>query len=211
MDKPEKARKPVQKRGKETRAKLLESAKALFVEKGYYKTNGNEIAAHAGLATGTFYRYFNNKKDILIQLVQQFYQQGLEHAVPIMGTVFSGSDDGRKIIRALLQAHYAFHMEQKELHKAAFPLMFLEEDIMELSRQEDQKVIDVIAAIFNVNKDLLFVEDLQAAAELTYRTCEAITHCLMLRNEHSGKESLIGELEEMLFKYLFTESSSSAP
>ncbi|ACL06102.1 transcriptional regulator, TetR family [Desulfatibacillum aliphaticivorans] len=208
MDKPGKARKPVQKRGMETRAKLMEAAKALFVEKGYYKTNGNEIAAQAGLATGTFYRYFNNKKDILVQLVHQFYQQGLEHALPIMGSVLSGSDDGRKIIHDLLQAHYAFHIEQKEMHKAAFPLMFLEEDIMELSRQEDQKVIDVIAAIFTANKHLLCVEDVQAAAELTYRTCEAITHCLLLQSEHSGKESLMGELEEMLFKYLFTESST---
>ena len=59
----------VQKRAMETREKLLKSALKLYTEKGYHSTTVDEIAKNAGLSTGVAYRYFKNKKDMLLAAI----------------------------------------------------------------------------------------------------------------------------------------------
>ena len=59
----------VQKRAVETREKLLKSALELYTVKGYHSTTVDEIAKNAGLSTGVAYRYFKNKKDLLLEAI----------------------------------------------------------------------------------------------------------------------------------------------
>lgn len=52
------------------RRDLIEAAEALFAEKSYALTSVASIAARAGVATGSFYRHFESKRDILIAVVR---------------------------------------------------------------------------------------------------------------------------------------------
>jgi TetR/AcrR family transcriptional regulator, mexJK operon transcriptional repressor len=61
---------PKQERAQAKRNALIESGYALFHEKGYEQTTAKEIAAHAGVATGTFYRYFSDKRQLLMSLLE---------------------------------------------------------------------------------------------------------------------------------------------
>lgn len=49
---------------KETREKLIESAKAEFMEKGYNKASLRSICAKAGVTTGALYFFFEDKADL---------------------------------------------------------------------------------------------------------------------------------------------------
>ncbi len=51
-----------------TKEKLLEAGKKIIYAKGYQKTRVSDITKEANLGHGTFYLYFNSKKDILIEL-----------------------------------------------------------------------------------------------------------------------------------------------
>jgi AcrR family transcriptional regulator len=53
------------------RAQVLHHAKRIFARKGYHQTNIADIIAHARIARGTFYLYFQNKKDIFQELLDQ--------------------------------------------------------------------------------------------------------------------------------------------
>lgn len=53
---------PKTRRGKKTLDKILAAAEEVFGEKGYYEASVTEIAQRAGIATGTFYLYFEEKK-----------------------------------------------------------------------------------------------------------------------------------------------------
>lgn len=64
--------KKIQQRTLESRKKLLSAAYRLFVEKGYYNTNTKEIARHAGLSTGNFYNYFQDKGEIYCVLLKEY-------------------------------------------------------------------------------------------------------------------------------------------
>ncbi|MBP7737169.1 MAG: TetR/AcrR family transcriptional regulator [Spirochaetes bacterium] len=52
--------------------RLIEAAKKLFSEKGFYSTYVDEIIKEAGVGKGTFYRNFKNKEDIFVSLLFMF-------------------------------------------------------------------------------------------------------------------------------------------
>ena len=51
------------------RAQLLEAAKRVFAARGYRAANIADICEEAGVARGTIYQYFRNKRDVLIALL----------------------------------------------------------------------------------------------------------------------------------------------
>lgn len=55
----------------ERRAQVLRHAKRIFARKGYHRTNVADIIARARIARGTFYLYFENKKDLFEELLEQ--------------------------------------------------------------------------------------------------------------------------------------------
>ena len=55
----------------ETRKKLLNSAKQEFLEKGYMKASLRTICKNAGVTTGALYFFFQDKEDLLRQLVEE--------------------------------------------------------------------------------------------------------------------------------------------
>ena len=57
------------------RAQVLRHAKRIFARKGYHQTNIAEIIAHARIARGTFYLYFQNKKDLFQELLDQVLRE----------------------------------------------------------------------------------------------------------------------------------------
>lgn len=56
---------------KETRKKLLDSAGQEFLEKGYMKASLRTICKNAGVTTGALYFFFQDKEDLLKQLVEE--------------------------------------------------------------------------------------------------------------------------------------------
>ncbi|MCM1022502.1 MAG: TetR/AcrR family transcriptional regulator [Prevotella sp.] len=57
--------------GKETKEKLLESARAEFSENGYMKASLRKICAGAGVTTGALYFFFKDKDDLFTAVVRQ--------------------------------------------------------------------------------------------------------------------------------------------
>lgn len=56
---------PRSRRGAETRARLVEAAKAVFEEKGFHEARISDFAERAGLTHSAFYHYFDSKEEIL--------------------------------------------------------------------------------------------------------------------------------------------------
>ncbi|MFD1909576.1 TetR/AcrR family transcriptional regulator [Paenibacillus rhizoplanae] len=54
----DKIRTPQQERSIRTKEAIIRAAMQLFSDKGFYQTNTKEIAAAAGVSTGSFYSYF---------------------------------------------------------------------------------------------------------------------------------------------------------
>jgi AcrR family transcriptional regulator len=53
---------------------IMRAAREVFCDKGYEAASTAEIAERAGVVEGTLYRYFPTKRDLLIKVVEQFYE-----------------------------------------------------------------------------------------------------------------------------------------
>ena len=54
-----------------TRARLLRSGRILFAEQGLHRITTHDIAAHAGVAAGTFYNHFGDKAALFREITDQ--------------------------------------------------------------------------------------------------------------------------------------------
>jgi AcrR family transcriptional regulator len=62
----------------ETRQKLLEAAKKEFAREGFEKANINQISQLAGFAKGTIYNYFESKRMLMMELIDEISQGHFE-------------------------------------------------------------------------------------------------------------------------------------
>lgn len=63
---------------RETKEKLLASAKSEFLEKGYAKASLRKICANAGVTTGALYFFFKDKEDLFRSIVEKPLRELLE-------------------------------------------------------------------------------------------------------------------------------------
>jgi AcrR family transcriptional regulator len=66
---------PVTARGRRTRGLLVAAAAEVFAEKRFLDTSISDIAARAGVAHGTFYRYFDSKEQIFREVALDLQQR----------------------------------------------------------------------------------------------------------------------------------------
>ncbi|MFO1445611.1 TetR/AcrR family transcriptional regulator [Bacillus sp. Bva_UNVM-123] len=91
---------PKQERAQKKREALLESGRFLFLKNGYEQTTAKDIASHAGVATGTFYRYFNDKRQLLLSI----FGDQLEKLLPPVPDWFKKNPE--LFLASLLDKHY---------------------------------------------------------------------------------------------------------
>ena len=68
----------------EREALILQVAEEVLMEKGYYETSIDEIAARVGIAKGTVYLHFPSKEDLVIAIFERDMQQLLQYIDAIM-------------------------------------------------------------------------------------------------------------------------------
>lgn len=73
----------------ERRQQLIDAAMTAFGAKGYHGTQVADIIKEAGVARGTFYLYFDSKRDIFDAVVQSIYRRVQEVIRPINKEDFS--------------------------------------------------------------------------------------------------------------------------
>ncbi|HWI66470.1 MAG TPA: TetR/AcrR family transcriptional regulator [Symbiobacteriaceae bacterium] len=101
---------PQQDRALVKRQALLDSAQALFAKQGYEKTTAKEIAREAGVAVGTFYRYFTDKRQVLMTLLQD----RIEEFLPATPQWLTGDPEAALV--GLLERHAARRREFRLAH-----------------------------------------------------------------------------------------------
>jgi len=106
----------------ETRRRILAAARELFDDRGYEQTTTREIAARAGIAAGTLFNYYREKRE----LAQELFQRELDAVVE---QAFDGSPGGGPLVDELMQvftrlyAHYQCDPERARvyLRELTFP------------------------------------------------------------------------------------------
>lgn len=100
-------------KGKRTQRRLLEAAEQVFAELGYHDASVVKITEAAGVAHGTFYRYFPSKQAIFDELVDDLNRR-VRRA---MSEAAAGADSRAEIERRGFEAFFRFTAEHPALYR----------------------------------------------------------------------------------------------
>jgi TetR/AcrR family transcriptional regulator, fatty acid metabolism regulator protein len=78
-----------EKQRQEREALILQVAEEVLMEKGYYETSIDEIAARVGIAKGTVYLHFPSKEDLVIAIFERDMQQLLQYIDSTMSSALT--------------------------------------------------------------------------------------------------------------------------
>jgi AcrR family transcriptional regulator len=96
---------PVPPAETETRERILKAALRLFAQKGYDGTTTRELAEAAGVAEGTLFRYFSNKKAILVEVATQGWIEILTDLLTELSEMGSYKAVAQVMRRRMLHLH----------------------------------------------------------------------------------------------------------
>lgn len=128
----------------QTRTRILQAARKLFANKGYDGTTTRDLANAAGVAEGTLFRYFPNKKAILVEIATQGWVEILTDLLTEL------SEMGSYKAVAQVMKHRMLHMRENiELMRVCFLEAQFHPDLRERIQSEViAKMTDVAEAFF---------------------------------------------------------------
>ena len=121
-------REPSQKRSIEKKNKIIQAGYELFSEVGYYGTNTAEIAKRAGVSTGIVYGYFQDKRDILICVLEVYIERAFDPLIKMfdkLSAPINFNDLVPKIINAVIKTH----KQNKKMHEALHSMASTDEAV----------------------------------------------------------------------------------
>ncbi len=91
-----------EKQRQEREALILQVAEEVLMEKGYYETSIEEIAAGVGIAKGTVYLHFPSKEDLVFAI----FERDMQKLAEFIDATVSSSITARGKLEAILQFTY---------------------------------------------------------------------------------------------------------
>lgn len=174
----EKTAKPIQARSQKTRENILKAALSMYTKKGYYKTTVDDIAEEAGVSTGIAYRYFRNKKDLLLSVIS-YGADNIESIVSIDKiSELNEITDLRQYLEIALKNFEIFHIRYRGIHEELEGLKHTDEDVRKLYCEiSNVKIEDLSRKLSALIKDAAYIR------EKTYSAVNIMEqHCHMLMN-----------------------------
>jgi len=126
-----------------TRTQLLASGRALFADLGLHKVTTHDIAAHAGVAAGTFYNHFSDKGALFRELTDAAVAELNRRLDRCSESI---EDDGRDGVRAHAEALVGFAEDHREL----LQILFSREADADAAAVESAVLDDMAASIAEV-------------------------------------------------------------
>lgn len=131
------------------RTQILMGAARVFAEKGYHKATTKEIAQAAGVSEGTIYNYFDNKRELLLAMIELLALQSLKSLI-----VNQPPADPKEFITMVLRDRYQLAQERGNLILPIFAEMFSDAELrQEVYRKLAMPVAGIIEQYIQAHID----------------------------------------------------------
>ena len=114
-------REPQQERSIEKKNRIIEAGYQLFSEVGYYGTNTAEIAKRAGVSTGIVYGYFQDKRDILISVLEIYINKVFDPILKMFDKL-NAPVDYDKLVPEVIDLTIKTHKKHAKMHEVLHSL-----------------------------------------------------------------------------------------
>jgi AcrR family transcriptional regulator len=195
-------REPVQKRGKEKKARIITAARKLMNSLDYEAVTTNRIAGEAGVSVGTFYAYFKDKRDVFLEVISQYSEDIFGEMIANIQEMKQRPVSLEEVVRRLILVAKKRHDHEKGLHKQMLVQSIRDPEIQKLALMDEGRADSLIREIFDQYTDQIDVKNVDAAIFLVSTCVEEIIHHLILYGTEIPEERVFEELSRMVYRYL---------
>jgi AcrR family transcriptional regulator len=136
---------PRSRKGAQTRARLLDAAKQIFEEDGFFDARISDISERAGLSHGSFYHYFDSKDEIFREVAAAVDQELSE---PLGSVIFDRSSTAtpRERIREAMRRHLESYRDEARIMGVIEQVARYDEQVNALRRKRHEHDREQVAA-----------------------------------------------------------------
>lgn len=187
-------REPIQKRSIEKKEKIIKYGFELICEKGYHNTNTAEIAKAAGVSTGIVYQYFNDKRDIFLQGIEQ-YSRSLLFPINEISISKSKTSTLEEDLINVINKSIKNHKLSEAAHEEIYSLQHSDPDVAKIFfDQEIQATNTLISVLENKN---IQTENIKEKAHLIISMIDNLCHEVVY---HKHKDMNYDVMKEIVVK-----------
>lgn len=201
-------RTPQQARSRRTREKILKAAIACFEQRGYDETTTAAIARRAGIAVGSFYGYFTDKRSILLELLDTTTNEIANYVVRGLDPKAWGDGNLRTSVRTLIDALFHTRTINPGMQRILWERYFKDAEFRAAVQAIEQRVRAAMFELF-VALDAdhrLRVTDGATAAFVVYTSIEWTASRLMLGGAGADIDAAVDAASDMVSRFLFHDS-----
>ncbi len=199
---------PKQARSRRTRERILHAAASCFEELGYDETTTAEIAKRAGIAVGSVYDYFTDKRAILLEVLHDT----VEVVANIVIQGLSPSEEWRKgesieAVRSLV--HQVFHARRVNpgMQRILWERFFKDPEFRAATLAIEERVQGEIFSTLTELKAAgqLRIDDVSTAAYVIQLSIEWVSSRLILGNEGVETDTAANTAADMVCRFIFKD------
>lgn len=206
-----------QARARQTWLALLDAARELFAERGFDGAQTPDIAARAGVSTGSFYRYFADKRAIFVEMIRRHLAEIHDDVIARLEPArFERLGDHRALIDEALAALFDHVGRYPGLERVCLEMALRDPEVGELRRVFEERAQAALAALIAEVVPREVVPDARAAACVVHHAALGVA-LAEAHGIHPGGKRRISvraartELREMFHRYLFPHAPAAHP
>lgn len=202
-----------QKRARATYDALLEAALDCFAQRGFDATQTADIARAAGVSVGTFYRYFTDKRQAFVEMMQAHLDRAWSAVSTRMTPeAFSTTTPAgrRAAIEHVLDVLFAHAATHPDLHRVFLEMSLRDDDVRRIRREFEERGRDAIAALVAHLVTRERIPDPVAAASVIQIAAEDVAIATVggrvaFAVDQGEARALREALSVMIYRYVFGE------
>ena len=133
------------------RAQVLDAARAVFVESGYYAAGMDDIAERAGVSKPVLYQHFPSKLDLYLALLDA----GIEELLASTDIAVRETSDNKQRVQLTMRAYFAFVDNPDGAYRLVFESDLMNEpEVRRRVEAADQAIATRIALVIAADTGL---------------------------------------------------------
>ncbi len=191
-------------------ADILLAAKQVFLDRGYNEALISDIAERAGVVEGSIYRFFQNKRDLLIKMVEHWYEDLLAHDEAQL----QGVRGTWNRIRFMVHHHLATIRREPALSRLVFQELrpdpeYRNTRLFQLNQTYTHRIVDIVKAAMASGE---FRSDVSASLvrDMIYGAVEHRTWAFLRNEGDFNTEETADGITELIYRGL-AKSAKAEP
>jgi len=194
-----------QERSRRSYQALLDAATELFAQLGYDAVGTPEIANKAGVSVGTFYRYFDDKHEVYLEIMRRTIVSAYEETIAKLTPEALAGRARRETIAAAVGVLFDHVLSRPQLTRSFMEMSLRDTQVAELRRAFEQLACQRLTGLITAITAREAVPDPEATAVVLYGACMQVAYGLAVHlvppviDRERAKGALVAFIERALF------------